>query len=254
MWDWVGQIDQLKKQSKPVCMITVAGVEGSAPREIGAKMLVLEDGAFWGTIGGGNLEFLAIHEAKKQLQQGTSEKIRFPLGAKTGQCCGGVVELLFESMNTGPQLYLFGAGHVGQAIARALNESVFTVHAIDERDEWLSQMPQGIIRHSTEPETFISNTHFNPARTYCVVLTHRHDLDEQLIRLLIDKDPFYLGLIGSESKWNRFQQRLQAKGITPSSLERVKCPIGIGVFGKAPSEIAVSVGAELLKLHYESRK
>jgi len=251
MWDWVGQIEKLKNQCTPVCMVTVAGVEGSAPREVGTKMLVLKNGTFYGTIGGGNLEFLAIEEAKRQLSQGSSEKIRFPLGAKTGQCCGGIVELLFESMNTGPQLYLFGAGHVSQAIARSLNESIFTVHVIDEREEWISQLPPGIVKHSIDPETFISEANFEATKTYCIVLTHRHDLDESLIKLLSEKEVRYLGLIGSESKWQRFRQRLTARGVAEINLNRVRCPIGIGIFGKIPSEIAISVGAELLKLHYE---
>ncbi len=250
MWDWIGQIEKFKQQSKPVCLVTVAGVESSAPREIGAKMLVLEDGAFLGTIGGGNLELLAIEEAKKQLNQGNSTKIRFPLGAKTGQCCGGVMELLFESLNTGPHLYIFGAGHVGQSIARALNDSAFSVHVVDERSEWISQLPENVISHAMDPEIFISQSLFNSLKTYCLVLTHRHDLDETLINILLKKETRYLGLIGSESKWRRFQQRLSARGVSPKKLEQVKCPIGIGALGKSPGEIAISVGAELLQLHY----
>lgn len=250
MWDWVGQIEKLKKCSTPVCLVTVAGFEGSAPREIGAKMLVLENGTFFGTIGGGNLEFQAIQEAQKHLNQRRPEKIRFPLGAKAGQCCGGVVELLFEPINTGPQLYLFGAGHVGQAIARALKDSVFTVHVVDEREDWISQLPEGIMRHLIDPEIFIGKANFCEVQTYCVVLTHRHDLDETLIKLLLEKKMRYLGLIGSHSKWERFQQRLLAKGVHRQKLDQVKCPIGLETFGKTPAEIAISLGAEILKLHY----
>ena len=250
MWDWVGQVEKLKKQSKPLSLVTVAAVEGSAPREVGAKMMVLEDGTFFGTIGGGNLELLVIEEAKKLLSEGRSEKVRFPLGAKTGQCCGGIVEILFESLNTGPKLYVFGAGHVGQAIARTLTGSAFTVHVIDEREEWITQLPNDVIPHLIDPEIFISQTQFDPKKSYCVILTHRHDLDETLLNLLLKREVHYLGLIGSESKWQRFQQRLLAKGVTQEKLDFVKCPIGIGNFGKAPSEIAISFGAELLQLVY----
>jgi xanthine dehydrogenase accessory factor len=250
MWDWIGQVEKLKKQSKPAVLVTVAGVEGSAPREIGAKMVVLEDGTFFGTIGGGNLEFLVIDEAKKLLAQGKSAKVKFPLGAKTGQCCGGIVEILFESLNTGPQLYVFGAGHVGQAIARVLSGSIFTTHVIDEREEWIAQLPPEVIAHMTDPEIFINQTQFNPQRSFCVILTHRHDLDETLLNLLLKKEVHYLGLIGSESKWHRFQQRFLAKGVPQERLNSVKCPIGIGNFGKAPSEIAISFAAELLQLFY----
>lgn len=250
MWNWVTQLEKLKKESRPASLVTVASVEGSAPREVGAKMIVLEDGNFFGTIGGGNLEHLAIEEARKLLSFGTSTKIRFPLGAKTGQCCGGIVELLFESLHTGPQLYIFGAGHVGQALAKALNESTFTVHLIDEREEWISQAPQGVLGHCADPEIFISQHSFHCSKTYFVVMTHKHDLDETLLKLLLNKPHKYLGLIGSKSKWERFQQRLLARGISENHLESVKCPIGIRSFGKHPSEIAVSIGAEILDTHY----
>ncbi len=252
MWDWIGQIDQLKRRSRPVVLVTVAGVEGSAPREIGAKILVLKDGTFFGTIGGGNLERLAIEEAQKLIDSGNSTKIRFPLGAKTGQCCGGVVELLFESLNTGPQLYIFGAGHVGQALSRALNDSAFTVHVIDERQEWISQLPSGVIGHCLDPEIFISQNQFSPTHSYFVIMTHQHDLDETLVRLLLNQPHVYLGLIGSEAKWTRFQQRLSARGIAEEQTKKVKCPVGIKNFGKSPSEIAISIGAEILMLHYKS--
>lgn len=250
MWDWISQIDKLKKESCPVCLVTIAGAEGSTPREIGAKMLVLEDGRFFGTIGGGNLELLAVEEARKSLASRTSSKIKFPLGAKTGQCCGGLVELLFESLNTGPQIYIFGAGHVGQAVARALNESAFTVHLIDEREEWISQAPQGVISHLIDPEIFISKNSFNNDRTYFLIMTHQHDLDELLLRQLLDKPHRYLGLIGSVSKWTRFQQRLIARGVSEEKLKDVRCPIGIANLGKSPAEIAISVGAELLQTFY----
>ena len=250
MWDWVGQLEKTRRLGRKVSLVTVAAVEGSVPREPGAKMLVFEDGSILGTIGGGNLELQAIEEAKILLQSGKTSKIKFPLSAKVGQCCGGTVELLFESLNTGPQLYIFGAGHVGQAIAKALQNSIFTVHVIDEREEWISHLPEETIKHNTDPETFISLNNLDSKNSFCLVLTHRHDLDEKLVQLLIQKEFRYLGLIGSETKWQRFKQRLTAKGAAKEKLERVKCPIGIANFGKSPTEIAISVGAELLQLQY----
>lgn len=250
MWNWINQLEQFKKESRPVSIVTVAGVEGSAPREVGAKMLVLQDGTFFGTIGGGNVELLAIEEAKRLLMCGTSEKVRFPLGAKAGQCCGGVIELLFETINTGPQLYVFGAGHVGQALSRAMNDSVFTVHLIDEREDWIAQAPRGVISHCIDPETFILKNKFSATQSFCVVMTHQHQLDESIIQLLLDKPHRYLGLIGSSAKWSRFQQRMSARGIPENKFKDIKCPIGIANLGKSPPEIAISVGAELLQIHY----
>lgn len=253
-WNWISQLESLRREGKPVSAVTVTQCTGSTPRETGAKMLVMQDGQFFGTIGGGHLEQLAIEDARKALQEGVSKSIRYPLGAKTGQCCGGIVELLFEALNTGPSLYLFGAGHVGQAICRTLEGTPFTVHVVDERNEWVEspKLPEGVVKHPNGWEDFMISASWNSERTYVAIMTFRHDMDERILEEIIrKKHPHrYLGLIGSASKWERFKQRLAARDISMSDLERVHCPIGLEVGGKAPAEIAISVSAELLKTHY----
>src|ERR1700757_2262133 len=99
MWNWVPVLEQYRKQGQPLALVTVTQCTGSTPRETGAKMLVLPDGKFHGTIGGGHLEELALQDAVKLIAKNESQTIKYPLGAKTGQCCGGVVELLIEVMN-----------------------------------------------------------------------------------------------------------------------------------------------------------
>lgn len=252
MWNWVPALEQYRKQGQPLALVTVTQCTGSTPRETGAKMIVLPDGRFQGTIGGGHLEELAIKDAIQLIGKNESQTIKYPLGAKTGQCCGGVVELLIEVMNAGPHLYLFGAGHVGQAVARTLVGTPFTVHAIDEREEWVMspQLPNEIVRHACEWDDFVDDAIWDQEKTYVAVMTHRHDLDQDIIEAMIKKNIRYVGLIGSRSKWERFKQRLTLKGVAEADLSRVKCPIGIDVGGKAPQEIAVSVAGELLKTHY----
>lgn len=96
MRDWVTTLVELQRQSLPAVVVTIASVKGSAPRPPGTKMLVTAD-MVYGTIGGGHLEFTAIDIARRQLVGGASAQLqRFPLGASLGQCCGGVVNLLFE--------------------------------------------------------------------------------------------------------------------------------------------------------------
>ena len=72
----------------------------------------------------------------------------------------------------------------------------------------------------------------------------------QLICEIIDKDCKYLGMIGSENKWKRFSSRLLKRGIGQESIDKVHCPIGINVGGKAPKEVAISLASELLRIHY----
>jgi xanthine dehydrogenase accessory factor len=217
-------------------------------------MLVLADGRFFGTIGGGHLEQLAIEDAKKALETAESRTIRYPLGAKTGQCCGGVVDLFFEAINTGPHLYLFGAGHVAQAIAGTLQGTPFTVHLIDERSQWVNSpdLPAGVIRHECEWDEFVDQAQWDPEKTYVSIMTFRHDLDEKILEDILRKNRMtrYLGLIGSWAKWEKFKLRLTQRGLPEALLERVTSPIGLEIGGKAPQEIAISLGAELLGIHY----
>jgi xanthine dehydrogenase accessory factor len=88
--------DWLIPTDRPAVLITVARVDGSVPREPGARMLVDASGQ-WGTVGGGHLELRGVETARAMLEQGEARRLeRFPLGPSLGQCCGGVVHLAFE--------------------------------------------------------------------------------------------------------------------------------------------------------------
>ena len=233
-------------------LATIVSVSGSSPCPVGAKMVVSMN-AFWGTVGGGHLEQLAIENARKALVDGESVTVRYPLGATVGQCCGGVVEVFFEVLFRSPRLYLFGAGHVGQAVCRVLTGTVFIVDAIDERPEWidLPALPNSVVRQKVAWDEFIEHAEWNSERTYVAVMTHRHDWDQAIIEQVIRKSTRYVGLIGSDLKWRKFRERLMARGVDPVLLERVHCPIGLDIGGKAPSEVAISVASELLREHYK---
>ena len=250
-FDWIQKLSELRDAGRPVAVVTVVGVSGSTPREVGAKMLVTAD-AFFGTIGGGHLEQLAIDDARKSLGKAEVQTFRYPLGAKAGQCCGGVMDVLVEPVNAGPKLYLFGGGHVGRAVCHVLEGTPFEVHLVEERHAWSdpASLPGGIRRHVLAPDEFIADADFDAERTYVAVMTHRHDLDQEIVAALVRKPLRFLGLIGSAAKWHRFQQRLLARGYTEAELARVRCPIGLPIGGKSPREVAISIAAELLKTHH----
>jgi len=96
MINWVQTLQRLQQASIPAVMVTVASTIGSTPREPGAKMIVCSE-RMYGTIGGGNLEYQACAIARSQLDSAEPSYLkRFPLGAGLGQCCGGLVNLMFE--------------------------------------------------------------------------------------------------------------------------------------------------------------
>jgi len=252
MWDWLDKIQQLKQQAHPFVLVTLTRSSGSAPRELGAKMIVEKNGEFYGTIGGGKLEELALEDSKKVLDQLENQSIKYPLGAKTGQCCGGTVELFFEVFNQGPRLVLFGAGHVGQAVCKTFSGTPFLISLIDERQEWIgsSEIPKEVTRHHGYWESFLEEISWCDKNTYVAIMTHQHDLDQQILENVLRQKTRYIGLIGSQSKWKRFQQRLIAKGFSEQELKQVRCPLGLPVGGKAPQEVAISLASELLRDYY----
>lgn len=252
MWDWVHELERAVAGGKPVALVTVVSVSGSTPREVGAKMLVRMDGTFRGTVGGGQLEHRVIEDARGCLQRRETRTLRYPLGAKAGQCCGGVMDLLVETLNVNPRLYLFGGGHVGQAVCTVLEGTSFEVDLIEDREEWIDalELPGSVKRHREGWEQFVADAPWDAERTYVAVMTHRHDVDQEIIADVVRRQARYVGLIGSRAKWHRFQQRLEARGYAPDELARVQSPIGMPLGGgKAPKEVAISIAAELLRLH-----
>ena len=96
MWDWIHKVQSLKKQNEAFVLVTVVKCLGSTPRNIGARMIVSKKNHIFGTIGGGNLEQQAREDALKYLKESQNKVSQYPLCAKSQQCCGGEVELMYE--------------------------------------------------------------------------------------------------------------------------------------------------------------
>ncbi|NUF33679.1 xanthine dehydrogenase accessory protein XdhC [Acinetobacter oleivorans] len=305
----------------PTVLVTVVRADGSTPREVGATMLLrLNLQQQWqqsDTIGGGHLEFQAIDIAKAMLRETEAcvrRVERFNLSARLGQCCGGVMWLLFEKISPAVitsdlshclqawragqriwrtvsrqhasiwqivdmnkeqqpcfevqpassdqwqfdqqiqpyamQVLICGAGHVGEAIVRCLLPIGVSVKWIDPRDDIfpsdLLEKVQCLTTDTLEAEI----EHFDRSGAI-LILTHDHQLDLQLCFTALKPaaKPFaYVGMIGSKSKRAIFEKRMQIRGYTPETLQRLVCPIGIeGISSKQPATIAVAVVAQLLQ-------
>jgi xanthine dehydrogenase accessory factor len=101
MNEWIDELSDLTAAGRRVVLVTVAGIRGSAPREVGAKMIVTHDATI-GTIGGGQLEYQCTRIACDMIGGDEKPELRkFPLGVSMGQCCGGVVDILFEPLASG---------------------------------------------------------------------------------------------------------------------------------------------------------
>lgn len=152
-------------------------------------------------------------------------------------------------------LFLFGAGHVGRAVVHTLSPLPCTIHWIDSRnEEFPLSIPKNV--HKIIASNPTETLHTAPENSYFLIMTHSHQLDLELTaEILKKKECAYLGLIGSLTKRARFFKRLKDKGYTDTDLQRVTCPIGIaGTGGKHPTEIAISVAAEIMQTYNEHQR
>jgi xanthine dehydrogenase accessory factor len=345
---WIEQLARLTQSGAKAVLVTVARTRGSTPRAPGAHMIVGTE-ACHGSVGGGQLEHRAVEHARSLLAEASpfASLVRFPLGASVGQCCGGVVELVFEPITAGGadwisaaraltaagrpwgrrvplgkgetrvfdadsvssvfdlaaqterarsllagadssaalargkhagdtdtlddkapsdasptdlclidvclppelQVLLFGAGHVGRALAEVLGRLPMQVRWIDARaDAFPTAIAPNIEAICTDtPATEVRKA---PADGIFLVLTHSHALDFELVKAILERGDFRLcGLLGSQGKRARFEQRLRARGLPEHAITRLHCPIGVPeIASKEPEVIAIAVAAELLQL------
>jgi xanthine dehydrogenase accessory factor len=243
-------------------LIEVIRTRGSTPREVGAFMLVTPD-RIWGTIGGGRMEFDAIDTARAMLADGRqSVVLDITLGPDTGQCCGGRVELALRQAETDTidalrkrldlaaadyrDVFLYGAGHVGRALAVALKPLPFCVTVVETRQEELDQLEPGIrFRLEAMPEASIAEIRAGGA---AVIMTHDHALDFLIgAEALRRGDLGYVGMIGSKTKRAVFASWLTDAGYQADLIDRLILPVGgAAVRDKRPAVIAALVAAELL--------
>jgi xanthine dehydrogenase accessory factor len=252
--------------AEPALLVSVRSTQGSVPREAGTWMAVFAARVL-GTVGGGQLEHEAIAIARAALAGGALEPLRrFALGPSLGQCCGGVMQLGFERVEPAEAdavcarlaaeqdarrmpVALFGGGHVGRAIVRALLPLPVRVHWIDSRDEIFPEglPPQVKTEHSAPVEAALRDV-APGSRVLVMSFSHAEDL-EIVAACLRRSDLSFIGLIGSKSKWASFRHRLDARGFGAADLARITCPIGVpGVWGKEPEVIAVAVAAQVMTL------
>lgn len=328
---WIDDLHELCDGDERSVIVTVAGVRGSAPRETGARMIVTRTQTI-GSIGGGQLEYQCTGIAARQLGEPVSiahrKQRRFPLGTNCGQCCGGVVDILFEHVASKPdwlatlkamyderqpvvivtpldrdtgrflvcgdrcmhfdtetacpddiiaaarsmlgkrggadvcdefllepvrqsgfEIAVFGAGHVGAATVDALARLDCVIRWVDSRRSiFPARLPHNVTAvESSQPAREVAAM---PGGAHYLVMTHSHPLDFEICDAVLRRGDFaYCGLIGSVSKRRRFERDMRKQGLPDAQLERLTCPIGVtGIASKKPADIAIAVAAELLRV------
>jgi xanthine dehydrogenase accessory factor len=239
------------EDGEPAALVTVVATGGSTPQRVGAKMLIYADGRSVGTIGGGCYENDAAGKAREAIRLRRPLLARYDLNddvaGESGLICGGHMEVFIEPIEPAPHLYVVGAGHIGQHLARVAHEVGFRVHVVDDREKFanLDRFPDAVEIAVADIPGWLARTSLVP-RSYAVVVTrgHRHDLEA--LKVLAGRDLRYVGLIGSRAKVTRISDALAEDGVGPEALAGVHAPIGLDIGAVTPAEIAVSIVAELI--------
>ncbi len=244
----------------------LTAVRGSSPREAGAFMVVAPDATI-GTIGGGALEYLVIARARQVLRQGSAgDDLDVPLGPEIGQCCGGRVDVALRRLDIAsaealvgrlrhdedarPNLFLFGSGHVGKALAMALSALPLKVTVVDTRPDELTDLPPGVTgRVVAMPEAVVRQA---PLGSSYAILTHDHALDFLIAAEALQRaDAPYVGMVGSQTKKAKFKSWYLGEGYPAATLDRLVLPLGSAAFpqplrDKRPEVIAALAAAEIM--------
>lgn len=259
--EWLDALSHLRREGSSGVLITVVTVRGHAPRDAGAKMVVGSEHS-WGSVGGGNLEEVAIRRARQMISTGVAEPetqvARLNEHARNAhgrQCCGGEVTLLLEPMPARPTVAIFGMGHVGYELARILSRLEVRLELADSREDQLDPLRLASItdgaadvavHHLLLGEQLLEQL---PRNAHVLIMSHDHAEDFALCDAALRLPTLgSIGLIGSSAKWSGFRRRLAEAGHLAEEIDRIRCPIGLpDITGKQPAVIAVSVAAALLQ-------
>jgi len=266
--------DQIK-DNKPSVLITITEVKGSSPGRVGFKMLVGEEGRVAGTVGGGGAEFHIMKKAQKLLEEnvqnfsetilltqdkneGDKIKVKTKDVAQMDALCGGEMKVFYEVFRYDRVLYIFGAGHVGQAVAKLARQLNFYVVFIDNRKELLAELQDSLYNK----QIYFDFTKLSEAErtsipldenAFTLLVTHFHSHDLDVLKYLYRCYPEmnYVGMIGSKKKVRESILKLKATLKKNTSLENLYSPVGLDIGGETPNEIAIGILAEIQSIIYK---
>ncbi len=234
---WVKHLWQVL--AKAEAWVAVTPVDGASDVHLHVSKT-----ATWGTLGDAALDVLAIAKARAWLD---NEGARSTMIVLEPTARGAQSVLLDPVRPSDFRIVLFGAGHVGRALARVLGAISCEVDWIDSRaNEFPAALPANVRKIVTgDPLGAVSAA---PPGRYFLAMTHSHALDFELVKAILERGDFaYCGMIGSSTKRRTFENGLAKQGVARAALDRFTCPIGIdGIGGKEPGSIAVGVAAQLL--------
>ncbi len=248
------QLVALKNEGTAFVLVVLVESLGSTPQDTGAKMLVTAGGLYRGTVGGGKIEAKVLDVAVEMIRTGATSPAYFnwTLKGDVGMTCGGSVKLYFEPHPGGGPgaewpIWIFGAGHVVQALVPVLAPLDCQLTVCDPRADWLDRLPRARnLRyiHSDQPAELVPQI---PDHAFLLCLTKGHATDRPVLRrALTEKKLPFIGVIGSDAKAEILRRELVAEGVPAELTRTFHCPVGLSFGTNQTHEIALSIAAQLL--------
>lgn len=249
----VRRLNEELGMGRTAVLCTIYFKEGSAPRDLGAKMLITSEGEAIGSIGGGGMERLLVDKALKVMKEGNPKLYHFAMGipAREGMIpvdskCGGEVKIFMDPIKPDPRLVIMGSGLIAQAVARYAKDCGFIVITIDDAKTATAENFPGMnVINSKYPES-LHSVEIKPS-DYVAMLHGETDFEINGLRYAVKANPAYVGLLGSRNKRKEHVKHLKAEGYDHDVVEKIKGPIGLDIKAETPEEIGISIIAELIQ-------
>lgn len=246
------KIIEVLKEGDSAALCTIMTSSGSAPRHEGTKMLVLSDGTFIGTVGGGEVEGLVYQEAFDTILTQKSKVLQYTMvDPKRGDpgVCGGTVEIFVEPILPNAKMIVIGGGHVGHAIVRQAKFLGFRVAVSDDRVEFCTPEanPEADEFYPVPMKDLVHQTKITPS-TYIILATRGSNVDVAGLAPLLETPAAYIGVIGSKRRWAFTKKGLLEQGVPEERIDTIHSPVGLELNAETPEEIAVSIMAEIIML------
>ena len=245
------KIVSLRSKGVRFAVATVIARRGATPKKNLAKMLIDEDGALFGSIGGGAPEAEAVREARETIRSGEPGLVTFDLKSKDPEenafVCGGNMEIYLEPVVPDPMLYIFGTGNVGKALSDIAAYAGFRVVVVDDRDTYATRerFPRAEAFYIDSWENNLGKIEMNKD-SYIFISTRDHHVDELCLQSALNSSARYIGVLGNLNKIRLLEEYFEAEGGGASRLSGVSVPVGLDIGAETPEEIAISIVAELI--------
>jgi len=227
--------------------IIEATVKGT-PRKAGAKMIVLDDGSSYGSIGGGRNEKAAIAECLKAIQHQKPTTVTYNYFGREGESvCGGQMKVFIEPFVPKDHLIICGAGHIALPLSALGVILGFKVTIIDDRQAFANK------KRFPHADKILLGNHAKElvklaigSNTYVTIVTQGNEYDFECLKAVVQSTAAYIGVISSQPKRVKFFGRLKKAGIEAKYLKRIHIPMGLDIGAQTPEEIAVAIMAQIV--------